>query len=217
MVRNDATANTVALLCFSGALVLLALEGAKLFPNRFVKASPEPSKPPLLTAKVSVVTVSTPQTPPSPPTPSPPFQRGVGGMTPNLATIDRSSRLVVDLSDRTVSFYRGNQRIDRYPIAVGKPGWETPTGTFEVTDKIPNPTWEHPITGAIVPPGANNPLGERWIGFWTDGVHEIGFHGTPDESVMGEAVSHGCVRMRNADIRQLFDRIEPGTTVVVEP
>ncbi|WP_448572469.1 L,D-transpeptidase, partial [Trichothermofontia sp.] len=68
----------------------------------------------------------------------------------------------------------------------------------------------------VIPPGPDNPLGPRWIGFWTDGKNFIGFHGTPNESLIGQAVSHGCVRMRNQDIQALYAQVEMGTPVVVE-
>lgn len=124
-------------------------------------------------------------------------------------------RLVLDLSDRRVYFYQGEEQVAAYPVAVGRDGWETPTGEFTVFQRVANPTWQHPFTSEIVPPGPDNPLGARWLGFWTDGTNSIGFHGTPDENLIGQAVSHGCVRMRNADIEALFEQIEVGTPVTV--
>jgi hypothetical protein len=67
------------------------------------------------------------------------------------------------------------------------------------------------------PPGPENPLGARWIGFWTDGNNAIGFHGTPHEHLIGQAVSHGCVRMRNTDVIELYERIRVGAQVIVQP
>ncbi|MFO0147450.1 MAG: L,D-transpeptidase, partial [Microcystis sp.] len=75
--------------------------------------------------------------------------------------------------------------------------------------------WEHPFTGQLVPSGKNNPFGARWIGFWTDGANFIGFHGTPQENLIGRAVSHGCVRMRDRDIKALFEKVKIGTSVIV--
>ncbi|MEB3339330.1 L,D-transpeptidase [Okeania sp.] len=124
--------------------------------------------------------------------------------------------LVIKLSDRRVYLYQNNQLKTSYPIAIGREGWETPTGTHKVIQKIANPTWKHPFTGEVVLPGPENPLGVRWIGFWTDGKNYIGFHGTPNEETVGEAVSHGCVRMLNQDVLVLFEKVEIGTTVVVE-
>ncbi|MBO9997888.1 MAG: L,D-transpeptidase family protein [Cyanobacteria bacterium SID2] len=196
MVQNGAIANSIAFVCFSSAALLVALQVRPL--SRPVR---------------SISTLSTPIAPET-------TVRSKVLLTTNPSTSEATKttpKLVVDLSDRTVSFYQGNRLERQYPIAVGQPGWETPTGTFTVLDKIAYPTWQHPITGARIPPGRDNPLGDRWIGFWTDGTHQIGFHGTPDESLVGQAVSHGCLRMRNAHIRELFDRIEIGTLTLVKP
>ncbi len=126
-------------------------------------------------------------------------------------------RLVIRLRDRRVYLYYFEEVVGSYPIAIGKSGWETPTGTFAVRQMVIDPAWEHPWNGKVVPPGDSNPLGRRWIGFWTDGNNVIGFHGTPNENLVGQAVSHGCIRMKNADIASLFDRVRVGTTVIVEP
>ncbi|MGH1396886.1 MAG: L,D-transpeptidase [Trichormus sp.] len=126
-----------------------------------------------------------------------------------------TKQVVVDLSDRRTYVYKGDLVIASYPIAIGKKGWETPTGTFEVNDKQHDPIWRHPITGKVYPPGSDSPLGERWIGFWSDGRNEIGFHGTPEIHLLGAAISHGCLRMRNSDVRLLYDQVGIGTTVVV--
>ncbi|MDY7020170.1 MAG: L,D-transpeptidase [Cyanobacteriota bacterium] len=125
--------------------------------------------------------------------------------------------LIIRLSDRRVYVYRQQQLLTSYPIAVGREGWETPTGEYKVIQKIQEPSWEHPFTGEIVPPGPDNPLGIRWIAFWTDGTNYIGFHGTPNEETVGEAVSHGCIRMLNQDVVLLFNKVTIGTPVIVEP
>ncbi|PZV17656.1 MAG: L,D-transpeptidase [Leptolyngbya sp.] len=126
------------------------------------------------------------------------------------------SRVVVNLSERRVQVYQGSQLLDSYAIAVAKPGWETPTGTFHVLEMEQNPTWVHPITGIAVAPGNNNPLGAAWIGFLSNEAGEIGFHGTNQEELIGEAVSHGCLRMRNKDVKSLYSHIATGTPVIVE-
>lgn len=127
------------------------------------------------------------------------------------------SRLVIKLSERRVYTYRGDLPLASYPIAVGKDGWETPVGAFQVLQMLRDPAWEHPWTGEVVPPGPNNPLGDRWIGFWTDGENYIGFHGTTAEQLVGQAVSHGCIRMLNKDVRALFEKVAIGTPVIVQP
>jgi len=126
-------------------------------------------------------------------------------------------QLIIRLSDRRVYVYRQDQLLTSYPIAVGRDGWETPTGQYQVIQKIQEPAWEHPFTGEVIPPGPENPLGMRWIGFWTDGTNYIGFHGTPNEDTVGQAASHGCIRMLNQDVLLLFDKVTIGTPVIVEP
>jgi L,D-transpeptidase ErfK/SrfK len=129
----------------------------------------------------------------------------------------QQSRLVVDLSDRRVYLYTDDRLQATYDIAVGRAGWETPSGKFAILSKIPNPAWQHPFTGDVIEKGAANPLGSRWIGFWTDGKHQIGFHGTNQTDLIGQAVSHGCIRMRDGDIQAMYEQVNVGTVVVVQP
>lgn len=124
-------------------------------------------------------------------------------------------KLVLRLGAKKVEVYEQDQLIASYPVAVGKKGWETPKGEFEIIQMIENPSWENPWTGKVSPPGPNNPLGERWIGFWSNGKDFIGFHGTPGEHLIGQAVSHGCVRMKNSDIKKLFEFVSMGIPVTV--
>ncbi|MFM7424246.1 MAG: L,D-transpeptidase [Elainella sp.] len=126
-------------------------------------------------------------------------------------------RLVVSLSTRQVTLYQNDLPQISYPIAVGREGWETPTGSFQILNLRENPAWRNPITGEVVAEPADNPLGSRWIGFWSDGKHQIGFHGTNQDELIGQAVSHGCIRMRDADIQALFTQVAVGTPVIVEP
>ncbi|QHG17936.1 L,D-transpeptidase [Nostoc sp. ATCC 53789] len=128
---------------------------------------------------------------------------------------DGKTQVVVDLSDRRTYVYAGDEVIASYPIAVGKKGWETPTGSFQVIHMRHYPIWRHPITGKVFEAGTDSPLGDRWIGFWSDGRNEIGFHGTPEIDLVGTAVSHGCLRMRNSDVRMLYEQVSIGTTVLV--
>jgi lipoprotein-anchoring transpeptidase ErfK/SrfK len=125
-------------------------------------------------------------------------------------------RLVLRLRERRVYVYRQNKVQASFPVAVGKGGWETPTGNFKITHMIKDPVWEHPWTGELIPAGPDNPLGTRWIGFWTDGKNVIGFHGTPNPESIGRAASHGCVRMFDKDAQALFEKVEVGTPVIVE-
>lgn len=126
-------------------------------------------------------------------------------------------RLQIKLSQRQVTLYRGEDVVKRYPIAVGRPGWETPKGKFQVRQMFKDPIWVSPLQKGITIPGGDpeNPLGRFWIGFWTDGKNWIGFHGTPNPRSVGTAASHGCIRMYNKDIEDLFQRISLGIEVTV--
>jgi lipoprotein-anchoring transpeptidase ErfK/SrfK len=126
--------------------------------------------------------------------------------------------LEISLSRRRVTLYRDTTRLEEYPIGIGRAGWETPMGTFQVRQMQEYPIWIHPFTDERIPGGtSHNPLGTRWIGFWTDGHVWVGLHGTNNPASVGTAASHGCIRMHNADVEALFARIELGTPVRVVP
>jgi L,D-transpeptidase ErfK/SrfK len=129
----------------------------------------------------------------------------------------KDTQVVVDLSQRQVVVYRHHKLLAKYPVAVGQAGWETPIGAFKIMEMRRDPSWQHPITKEVIPPGEDNPLGERWIGFMAGEQMNIGFHGTANESLIGQAVSHGCLRMRNRDVRALFDQVSMGTAIEVKP
>lgn len=131
-----------------------------------------------------------------------------------------TGRVVVDLSDRRVYLYsdRTSQRaIAQYDIAIGQDGWETPPGRYLIEAMQTDPTWQHPLTQEIIPPGPRNPLGAAWISFLTTQGYSLGLHGTLDESLVGQAVSHGCIRMRNRDILALYEQVAVGWPLDVQP
>jgi lipoprotein-anchoring transpeptidase ErfK/SrfK len=139
-------------------------------------------------------------------------------LAPVSPTVEQPIRLEISRSKRQVTLYQGDVAVKSYAIAVGRPGWETPLGTWHVQQKLRNPRWIHPLTGEAVPGGdPENPLGRYWIGFWTNGKNWIGFHGTPNPESVGKAASHGCVRMYDRDVEELFQKVSLGTPVKVIP
>ena len=148
---------------------------------------------------------------------------------------DRSGLHIVMLrKSRRLLLLENGQLHLAFPVATGMPGWETPTGTFRVLEKIDRPVWVHPVTGERVEePGPDNPLGSHWIAFHRDclgrdahdgdqwitikGCTTTGFHGTPHRWTVGRAVSHGCVRLHNEDVSKLYQRVQLGTPVTVLP
>src|SRR5207247_8321933 len=89
--------------------------------------------------------------------------------------------------------------------AVGPANSPTPTGTFRIITRIPNPTYYRP--GEVIRPGAANPVGTRWLGLSLKG---FGIHGTNQPRSIGRAKSHGCIRLRNADVEELFELVRVG-------
>jgi len=140
----------------------------------------------------------------------------------------RFTYLLLKLDERRLYLYVGDgdpstpPEVESFPVAIGRREYPTPTGHYKVRNKIVNPDfvvfdWKEPSHDLrTLPPGPDNPLGLRWIGFAQAHGWEIGFHGTPHPEVLGQAVSHGCVRMRNSDIVRLYDRVRVGTPVIVE-
>ncbi len=153
--------------------------------------------------------VTSPQTAPA--TPAQKTAPEASKQTPIVDPVN----LVLNLRQKRVYVYKGGKVIAKYPVAIGKKGWETPVGEWQVMEKVKNPGWTNFKTGEVMKPGKENPLGVRWIGFWTDGEDVIGFHGTPNIKSIGTAASHGCVRMYNRDVRALYPLVKVGTTVKV--
>jgi hypothetical protein len=127
-------------------------------------------------------------------------------------------RLEIDLSHRQLILYEDNTRVKSYSVAVGRQGWRTPVGNFEVIQMIHDPSWTNPFTGRVIGGGdPENPLGRYWIGFWTDGHNWVGMHGTPNPESVGREASHGCIRLYNRDIQELFTLVRVGTPIEVVP
>jgi lipoprotein-anchoring transpeptidase ErfK/SrfK len=126
-------------------------------------------------------------------------------------------QIVIYLGQRRLVLLQNSQVLKDFPVAIGQDDWQTPVGTFRVQSMREDPRWQHPITKESIGPGPDNPLGTRWIGFMEEGDFFIGIHGTNQDTLIGQAVSHGCVRMFNQDVQALYDKVKLGTPVVVKP
>jgi L,D-transpeptidase ErfK/SrfK len=131
--------------------------------------------------------------------------------------------IIIDKTALRLYYFPGDTaNIISFPVALGKPGYETPIGTTKIIDKKANPFWkpsprvriEYPDLDlpAIVPPGPGNPLGEYAIYLGWD---LIVIHGTNDPWTVGSHVSRGCVRMYPEHIKILFGEVNKGTEVRV--
>jgi lipoprotein-anchoring transpeptidase ErfK/SrfK len=124
----------------------------------------------------------------------------------NLAKPAR--RIVVSIPDRKLILLEADRVVKIYDAAVGAPRTPSPSGSFKIVQALPDPTWY--AKGKIVPPGKANPLGPRWLGLSVKGY---GIHGTNNPASIGRNASHGCIRMRNRDIEELFGLVSVGDQV----
>jgi len=119
--------------------------------------------------------------------------------------------LVIRKKEKKLYWKRGDDLVKIYPVSIGRPGSETPEGVFKVVHRIQNPAWYW--MKQVYPPGSpKNLLGTRWIGLDHKGY---GIHGTRNPSSIGAAMSHGCIRMFNADVEELFPWIPLGARVEI--
>jgi len=118
--------------------------------------------------------------------------------------------VLVSIPDRKLAVLEDGKVIRTFPVAVGAVVSPSPVGKFEIINRITNPTYYH--EGVVVPPGANNPVGPRWVGLSQKGY---GIHGTNAPRSIGKAASHGCIRLNNNDIKEFFLLVEVGDTVEI--
>lgn len=128
---------------------------------------------------------------------------------PHAETPGPERRIVVSIPDRKLALIQNGQVVKIYSTAVGAPTSPTPSGTYIIAQLLPNPTWYGP-EGKVVGPGKANPIGTRWLGLSRKGY---GIHGTNNPRSIGHRASHGCVRMRNRDVEDLFARVAVGDVV----
>jgi lipoprotein-anchoring transpeptidase ErfK/SrfK len=138
-------------------------------------------------------------------------QKELSKAYPRFVTIDRASF--------TLRYFRNLRLKEKYTIAVGAAGYDTPSGLYNLQTKEVNPTWHVPesdwtgdLAGQDIPPGPSNPLKARWMGIY-DGA---GIHGTDDTGSLGTAASHGCIRMSIPEVIELFDKVEVGDPVYIQ-
>jgi lipoprotein-anchoring transpeptidase ErfK/SrfK len=121
-------------------------------------------------------------------------------------------RIVISITDRKLVLFEGERVLRVYDVAVGKRSTPSPQGKFAIINRVPNPTWYGPA-GVVVAPGKSNPLGSRWMGLSAKGY---GIHGTNVPTSIGQAASHGCIRMRRHDLEELFELVTVGTIVELQ-
>jgi lipoprotein-anchoring transpeptidase ErfK/SrfK len=128
----------------------------------------------------------------------------------DFTTARAARQVLVSIPDRKLVVLEGGKVIRTFPVAVGATVSPSPRGEFKIVNRIANPTYYHP--GVVIPAGADNPIGTRWLGLNRKGY---GIHGTSEPKSIGKAASHGCIRLRNRDMEQLFRMVSVGDTVLI--
>ncbi len=117
-------------------------------------------------------------------------------------------RIIVSIPDRKLAVLESGKVVKVFPTAVGKPSTPSPAGDYVIVQRLVDPTWYY--EGKVVGPGKANPLGTRWLGLSASGY---GIHGTNSPGSIGHNVSHGCIRMKNRDVEELFEMMAVGDRV----
>jgi lipoprotein-anchoring transpeptidase ErfK/SrfK len=119
-------------------------------------------------------------------------------------------RIVVDLSDRRVTLYRGKTKVLATTAAIGRSNTPTPTGRYYVNQKLLAPDPLGPFGPAAIGISAFSPVLQHWVQ-----GGPIAIHGTNEPSLLGSAVSNGCIRISNDVIERLWELVPAGTPVLI--
>jgi hypothetical protein len=116
--------------------------------------------------------------------------------------------LAINKAKRILTLYENSSVIKKYPVAVGNPITLTPSGKYKIVSRVVNPVWggggyAKPVEGG----SSKNPLGYRWIGLSYKDGNNVGIHGNNSPYSIGKNISHGCIRMINSDVEELFGLI----------
>lgn len=140
----------------------------------------------------------------------------------NFETKHKPGSIVIKTAEMKIYFVDQNGRAIQYGIAVGSTEGRRWKGSSFISRKRVDPIWiptasilrENPTMKRLYKPGPSNPLGVRAMNLANTPTLRI--HGTNQPWTIGTAVSHGCFRMRNVDVLDLFDRVKLGARVFIE-
>jgi lipoprotein-anchoring transpeptidase ErfK/SrfK len=137
----------------------------------------------------------------------------------DYVTDEGPGTIVIDTPNKFLYLVQENGKALRYGIGVGRPGF-TWAGTHKVTAKREWPDWHppkemlqrRPELPKFMPGGPDNPLGARAL-YLGSTLYRI--HGSNEPWTIGMQVSSGCIRLRNQDVIDLYERVSVGAKVVV--
>ncbi|RAS85572.1 L,D-transpeptidase [Priestia endophytica] len=136
------------------------------------------------------------------------------GKSESASNTTNQDLIIINKYDNKLAYYHNGSLEMVVSVSTGKTWDKTPVGFFKVVNKIEN----RPYYTENIPGGdPRNPLGKRWLGINANGTFgdTYGIHGNNNESNIGKYVSQGCIRMHNADIEKLYDKVQVGTPVKI--
>jgi peptidoglycan hydrolase-like protein with peptidoglycan-binding domain len=116
-----------------------------------------------------------------------------------MPVVPEKVNVIIDMDRLTLTIYDGSEPVRQYPVAMGKYETPTPVGNWEIVSKSMNP------------PDA---MGTRWLGLNIP-YGNYGIHGTNAPGSIGSFASHGCIRMFNTDVEEIFPSVTVGTAVTI--
>jgi lipoprotein-anchoring transpeptidase ErfK/SrfK len=137
---------------------------------------------------------------------------------PSVSSNDVKTVIVIDIMGNSLKWYNQDSLVKTYSVATGQPKYPTPLGKFYVIRKDANPVWVNPnvewskTMPPKIDPGPENPLGMRAI-VTSAGGGTVLIHGTAN--LTPGLYSHGCIRMANASVVELFDNVNVGTPIFI--
>lgn len=147
-----------------------------------------------------------------------PVRLRVKTLDPDVEETAFDQVLLLDQSEHRLTLHLDGEKTHSWIVATGTGDYPTPLGQYSVVLKRYMPTWVNPDPDGwgrdmpeSIPPGKNNPLGVRALN-WN--ASAIRFHGTQAIDSLGTDASHGCVRMSNADVIQLYDLVDVGAVII---
>jgi lipoprotein-anchoring transpeptidase ErfK/SrfK len=141
-------------------------------------------------------------------------------VTPDVRPEDLGRNVVVRVDQNRLYLYDGFRVVRTWAVATAKPGYTTPVGVWNVYNKAEYPTWYNPALDswgadlpAVIPGGPGNPMGTRAI--YIDAPGLIRIHGTTSDDSIGRWASHGCIRMHNWEVEELYPMVDIGSSKVI--
>ena len=137
---------------------------------------------------------------------------------PDGVAAEADKVILVRTGENKLYLYDGGKIVKEWPVATGAAGFSTPTGVYEITSKIVNPSWVNPGSAwargmpKVIGPGRNNPLGTKALAL---SAPAILIHATSDVGSIGYSASHGCIRMTEENEAELFGMVDQGTRVAI--